>query len=87
MTSPIPHLNTYDDAGYSDTDRSAALALRTPLLMLLHAMPPSERAQWLASLIGGLHHGATQGVTPDESSAAYKTGQRMALLITEEGHA
>jgi hypothetical protein len=86
MTSPIPHLSTYGD-GYSDTDRSAALALRTPLLMLLHSMPASERAEWLASLAGGLHHGVTQGVAPDPTSAAYKTGQRMALLITEEGHA
>jgi hypothetical protein len=87
MPSPIPALSIYNDGGYSDTDRIAALALRTPLLMLLHTVPPDERAQWLASLVEGLRYGVTQGVEPDRSSAAYKVGQRMALMITEEGHA
>lgn len=87
MTSPIPHLNTYDDTGYSDTDRSAALALRTPLLPLLYAMPPADRAPWLAALTEGLRQGVAEGVHVDRTSAAYKTGQRMALLLTEEGHA
>lgn len=82
MTSPIPHLSTYGDA-----DRDAALALRIPLLMLLYTVPPSERAEWLASLVEGLRQGVTQGVKPDRSSAAYQVGQRMALLVTEEGHA
>ena len=86
MTGPIPRLASYD-TGYSDTDRTAALALRTPLLTLLYTIPPDERAEWLASLVEGLRQGVTQGVEPDPASAAYQVGQQMALLITEEGHA
>jgi hypothetical protein len=87
MNQPIPPLSFYDTSGYSDTDRVAATLLRAPLLALLHAMPAAERAEWLASLIGGLHHGVTQGPQPDPASTAYAVGQRMALMITEEGHA
>ncbi|MCX4405929.1 MULTISPECIES: hypothetical protein [unclassified Streptomyces] len=83
----VEPLATYSTDGYSDLDRRAALALRTPLLALLHTVPAGDRAQWLASLVGGLQHGVTQGVAPDPGSDAYKTGQRMSLLITEEGHA
>lgn len=87
MAQPIPPLDSYNTPGYSDTDRAAALALRTPLLPLLYAMPPADRAPWLAAIAEGFRQGVTQGVHVDRTSDAYKTGQRMALLITEEGHA
>lgn len=83
----IEPLATYNTDGYNDLDRAAALALRTPLLALLHTIPAADRAQWLASLAAGLQQGATQDAVPDPGSDAYKTGQRMALLIAEEGHA
>jgi hypothetical protein len=83
MIEPLATYNT----GYSDLDRAAALALRTPLLHLLHTIPAAGRAQWLASLAAGLQQGTIQDAVPDPGSDAYKTGQRMALLITEEGHA
>jgi hypothetical protein len=83
----IEPLATYDIDSYSELDRAAALALRTPLLHLLHTVPAADRTQWLASLAAGLQQGATQDAVPDHDSDAYKTGQRMALLITEEGHA
>jgi hypothetical protein len=83
----IEPLATYNTAGYSNIDRTAALALRTPLLALLHAIPAADRAQWLASLTAGLQRSVTQDAEPDTSSEAYKTGQRMGLLIIEEGHA
>jgi hypothetical protein len=86
MPRSIPPLDSYA-TGYNDTDRAAAQALRTPLLLLLHTVPPVDRAEWLASLVAGLQQGATQGVEADPTSEAYKIGQRMALLITEEGHA
>ncbi|MFF7643983.1 hypothetical protein [Streptomyces canus] len=83
----IPPLTSYDGPGYSDTDRSAALVLRTPLLPLLYGMPPADRAPWLAALLEGLQQGVTQGVEIDRTAEAYSIGQRMALLLTEEGHA
>lgn len=83
----IEPLATYNTDGYTGLDRAAAVALRTPLLHLLHTIPAADRAQWLASLVGGFQHGVTQGAAPDPASDAYKTGQRMSLLITGEGHA
>ncbi|MEU0344169.1 hypothetical protein ABZ092_35795 [Streptomyces bobili] len=50
-------------------------------------MPPADRAPWLAALVEGLRQGVTQGVEVDRTSEAYAIGQRMALLLTEEGHA
>ncbi|MFK0154139.1 hypothetical protein ACIQVK_18960 [Streptomyces sp. NPDC090493] len=64
-----------------------AHALRTPLLAIPHTIPGADRAQWLASLVAGLQQSVTRGAGPDASSEAYKVGQRMGLLITEEGHA
>lgn len=87
MKSPIPPLSSYNTPGYNDTDRKAAELLRTPLLPFLYTMPPAVRAAWLASLAEGLRQGVTQGVEVDRTSGAYEVGQRMALLITEEGHA
>lgn len=87
MPSSIPPLASYDAPGYGDTDRAAALILRTPLLPLLYGIPPTDRAPWLAALVEGLQQGVTQGVEVDRASEAYEIGQRMALLLTEEGHA
>jgi hypothetical protein len=87
MPRDIRPLSSYSGGGYDDIDRAAALALRAPLLALLHGMPAPDRAPWLANLTAGLLSGAVDGQEVDRQSDAYKTGWRMSLLLTEEGHA
>lgn len=92
MPQYIPPLSTYKGGGYDDTDRAAALALRAPLLALLHGMPAAERGPWLAALAAGFLQGAAEdhlleGVEVDRQSDAYAAGRRMSLLLMEEGHA
>lgn len=76
---------TYDAAPYTDIDRAAATALRAPLITQLLIIPAADRAHWLVSLAQGLADGLTPGIERDAD--AYALGQRIALLLIEEGHA
>jgi hypothetical protein len=86
MPNIIESIATYNTDGYSDLDRAAALALRLPLLAQLYGIPAADRMGWLLSLIHGIADGS-QNASLDRDVDAYQLGQRMSLLLTEEGHA
>ncbi|WP_406170298.1 hypothetical protein OIE52_39230 [Streptomyces canus] len=73
------------DNGYRDIDRSAAQALNLPLTAQLAAIEPSDRGLWLVALVTGLADGLSEGCSMDVEGEAYKIGQRVALLLVEEG--
>ncbi|MFH8405476.1 hypothetical protein ACH4FX_11980 [Streptomyces sp. NPDC018019] len=83
----IAPLASYQNPAYCDLDRSAAEALRLPLLALLLGRPASERAEWLATLVAGFSDGLEYREGVNRESDTYWVGHRMALLIVEEGHA
>ncbi|HEY6114645.1 MAG TPA: hypothetical protein VI172_01690 [Candidatus Dormibacteraeota bacterium] len=85
MPNRIQPLTAYDSDAYIDIDRAAALALRMPLLTQLHTVPLPDRTAWLTSLAAGLTDGLGTGV--ERNTDAYALGQRIALLLIEEGHA
>ena len=85
MTNHITPLTAYNSDAYIDIDRTAALALRTPLITQLLTVPPANRTAWLTSLAAGITDGL--GPSADRDTDAYALGQRIALLLIEEGHA
>jgi len=81
----INGIGVYDSTAYTDLDRAAAMTLRLPLLVETLSRPAESRRGWLVGLTRGLADGLKQGV--EESADAYLIGQRIALLLIEEGHA
>lgn len=86
----MPNINpidTYNSDAYLDIDRAAATALRLPLIAQLATLPPEDRAPWLINLAHGITDGLGQGADIDPAGDAYRLGQRIALLLVEEGNA
>lgn len=75
----------YESAPYATIDREAATALRLPLLNQVATRPAADRREWLFGLARGLADGL--GPDADKNGDAYRLGQRIALLLIEEGHA
>ena len=86
----MPNINpmdTYNSDAYLDIDRAAATVLRLPLIAQLATLPPADRAPWLINLTRGIADGLGQGTDIDPNGDAYRLGQRIALLLIEEGNA
>lgn len=78
-------IGVYGAASYADGDREAAAVLRLPLIAQLAIRAAEDRRAWMVSLARGVADGLEPGV--EASAEAYRLGQRIALLLVEEGHA